>query len=277
MATNFNPVAGTCYPDLPDHKYHGGPGVSSSQLKTLLSKTPAHAKWELDHKEEDQEKKDHFELGGAVHFGVLQPELFDKEVCIKPNITGKGSVKKKAEWEAEHKDKRVLTPEAYDKACWMIDSVRSHPRAREILDLAGVAEHSFYDRHESGLLVKARPDWLVKEHQILMDLKTGRTASQSGFRYHASRYGYHVSASMYREVLKRFHEVDYVFFVVVESEGPFLTNVFIATPEFLMAGREKYEEAAWKWARCAESGDWPGYPKDVHDLTLPKIWRENDY
>ena len=61
--------------DVPEQLYHRGvidgePSLSHSGMKTLLGKSPAHFRCEIDHPE-DREQKKYFDLGSAVHAYAL--------------------------------------------------------------------------------------------------------------------------------------------------------------------------------------------------------------
>ena len=83
---------------LPDgHKIEGittyGPSISSSGLRTIFNKSPAHfyAEWGGNPKRTPRDDAEHFRVGRAVHHLMLGEKNFSKLFAVQP-----------AEYEAEH-------------------------------------------------------------------------------------------------------------------------------------------------------------------------------
>lgn len=78
------PDAPGVYPGIPDELYHQGPGISSSQLKFLAAKTPAHyyAKY-LDPQRETPQTKPTLDLGKAFHCRILEPHRFVNDFAFQ--------------------------------------------------------------------------------------------------------------------------------------------------------------------------------------------------
>ena len=67
------------YYDLSNDDYHGSFGFSSSQVKTLVEKTPAHLKHSFT---AERSETENMLLGTVVHTLVLEPEKFDDEFYV---------------------------------------------------------------------------------------------------------------------------------------------------------------------------------------------------
>lgn len=57
--------------------------------------------------------------------------------------------------------------------------------------------------------------------------------------------------------------------VVQETVPPHLVSVVQLDAEALQVGAEQAHRARSLYARCQETGRWPGYPPTVHSVHLP--------
>ncbi|MCB1902338.1 MAG: PD-(D/E)XK nuclease-like domain-containing protein, partial [Rhodocyclaceae bacterium] len=128
--------------DLDNDAYHGSSGWSSSQLKTLIERTPAHLVYNMTHRSEPTAN---MALGTAVHTLVLEPATFDAEFAVMPKVDKRTKIGKEmfAEFEAASAGKTVIAEDMLAKAQAMADSVRSHPVAGLLLEDV-VSESSIY-------------------------------------------------------------------------------------------------------------------------------------
>ena len=72
------------YTGIPAEDYHAAPGISSSQLKYLSQKTPAHWKAKFVDGEIEDKRSDSMSLGTVAHALILEPETFDQQ--FKPAL-----------------------------------------------------------------------------------------------------------------------------------------------------------------------------------------------
>jgi len=68
------------YKGISNEDYHGGPGISKSQLD-LIARTPALLLWNKQ-SPEDSEKSPELVFGDAFHAMILEPERFHSEFFI---------------------------------------------------------------------------------------------------------------------------------------------------------------------------------------------------
>jgi len=69
--------------ELSNDEYHGGPGVSSTTLKELISRSPAHCLAMMDGLR--RKFSDAMSLGTVIHAAVLEPETFDSLYFVEPS------------------------------------------------------------------------------------------------------------------------------------------------------------------------------------------------
>lgn len=272
------------YRDLGNDAYHASFGISSSRLKTLIEQTPAHLKHEFGvHKEPTANMM----LGTALHTLVLEPEKFDEEVAIMPQLnlrTNAGKAEKEA-FMYEAQGKAVITPAQFEQAQRMAESVMSHPIAGVLLSDI-VTESSVYwwyksmdadDDTKYKEMLKVRPDALCKSYPVMIDVKSTMDGSYTGFIKSIQNFYYHVSAAMYLEgvnqckplleELKHFAYTKFVF-VCVENKAPYLTSVYELSPEYLEIGKTIYRNALYALKNGREQ-DWPGFPDDIRVIEPP--------
>lgn len=84
--------------DMPASEYHADPALSQSTLKKI-ARSPQHLQWYLNNPDPD---KPHYEKGRALHSAILEPEIFENQYVILPDIA-KRSNKEKAFWQAWEK------------------------------------------------------------------------------------------------------------------------------------------------------------------------------
>lgn len=69
------------YDNIPNHEYHGGPGISKSGLD-LIARSPLHYKAVVDAANDNREPTPAQKLGTAFHCLLLEPDVFVREYCL---------------------------------------------------------------------------------------------------------------------------------------------------------------------------------------------------
>lgn len=250
------PVNGLQF-NIPEATYHQMPGLSSTGAKKLL-KSPAHYQHYITH---PQEPKDAFDLGSAVHTKVLgsgaQLEVIPDEVLAANGAISTKAAKEfieNARAEGRIPVKRVVA----DVVNRMVESVLGNPTARALFE-GGHAEVSMFATDPAtGVDLRGRLDYLGKR---IADLKTtSGEASESGFAKSAFNFGYPVQYGQYEHIYELITgEVLPWLWVVVETEAPYITSVFVLDEDAQKMGRDMARAARERYARCRDSGIWPGY------------------
>lgn len=265
-------------PVMSETVYHADPvevgSLSSSGAKTLL-RSPAHYQWEREHRVE----KAAWDVGHAVHtkvLGVGMPAVAIPESMLATN--GAASTKDAKAFIAEARIDGMVPVKAdvLREIDAMSESVLTNASARAVLERPGVAEASAFARDpETGVWMRARPDFLPDQHQgrsILGDLKTAVSARPLDFDRTAADYGYDIQAEWYQKVIRlaRGDEDTAFVFVLVEKTAPYLVSVCELVEDFPAVGRSKMRRALERFAQCRESGEWPGYPSGIHGVSPPR-------
>jgi hypothetical protein len=158
----------------------------------------------------------------------------------------------------------------------MAESIERHQSAQSLLTSCRAREVSLiWTCSETGVRCCARLDLYtpssgVIAHAVAGDLKTGRDASPSGFRWEVIRRGYHVQAGHYlsgmQELGMRVPETWH--FIVVESSPPYAVAVYELDADSLKLGARMAAESRRKYAAAIRKGVWPAYPDKVLPLSV---------
>jgi hypothetical protein len=301
------------YPGLSNEAYHGHLASYSKSSAADCAEYPYKMIYNRTHRERSQK----FDLGTAAHSAILEPEAFEDTLALIPaDILGKGgarSTKAYKEWLADQPaDKAVVDDRQRDQVLRIRDSVLNNPahsRARELLT-GGVAEVSvfwhelfegdyvdeetgyhFMSTYQHGiegetthkLLMKCRPDYLPGYNNIIVDLKTTKTAlDEETIQRHCYNLKYHWSAALSCRGLTTAAEIkkakgeykgrtlhnQYVF-VIVEIDPPHEVIVMNADRDFMALGIKQIMDVLQRLAWCDKNDRWPGIPNKIKQLSLP--------
>lgn len=258
--------------------YHAGPGISKSGLDQV-NRSPAHYwAWKITPTEQTAAMA----FGSAVHTAVLEPEDFDKLYAVKPECDRRTKEGKAtyAEFEAALAGRMELSRTDAMRIDAIRASVGSHAQAVSLLKNP-VKELSFYwiDK-ETGVLCKTRPD-AIAGNGLLVDLKTTADASPTEFRRKIANYRYDVQLAMQilgiREALSQagllesHRELlcDLPVLLAVETEAPHQVGLYSLPETWLESGFAEFRRNLCTYAKCVETGNFPGYSTEIVTLTQP--------
>ena len=261
--------------DLDERAYHADPALSSSGARAIL-RSPARFAYDREHGRPDTKA---FDEGKAAHSLVLGTgaPLFVPVDGLGVPFTEWRTDEAKAQVEQARAAGCVpVKIEQRDRVLAMARALASHPRAGALLDpTRGRPEVSgFWTDAETGAECRVRFDLLRDD--AIVDLKTTDDASPHGFARSAAKYGYHQQDAWYRDGAAALGLGDLPFvFVVVEKDPPHLVACYELDADALAAGWRRNRRALEVFARCTETGRWPGYPEHIQQLSLPR-WAVTD-
>ena len=282
-ADQLHPQEPGIFADIPEAAYHADRGSLSATGAKLLLPPSAPAKFR-QYLDTPQDPKRHFDFGSLVHtlilgkganLEVLDPQIHglkkDGTIADSPTAT---SAWKQADELARRSGKLPVHIDDHSKALEIRDAVLAHPVAGPLFD-SGEPEMSMYAQDpETGVQLRARVDWLTKHggRTWLVDLKTSLTAHPDDFARRAAKFKYHCQAAFYRMVASLLDMENTAFvFVVVEKTPPYLVSVVEYDAEAIAEGHRLNRIAIDTYAKCMETGVWPGYPEVVNPISLP-LW-----
>ena len=215
-----------------------------------------------------------FDIGTVLHASALPGEDADQIAVRMPEGMKKTTKEGKA-FVADHKDKIILnTSDAYVIDQMML-SLREHPFSASLVngELKGKAEVSFFSADtETGLELKARPDFILDDCSLILDLKTTVDASPKGFQRSVANYRYYVQASHYLDVVEGATGTrpQAFLFIAVEKTRPFSTAVYMADQAMIDLGKQQAREDLNNIAQWIADKKFPGYSERVEEISLPK-------
>ncbi|MFF9639423.1 PD-(D/E)XK nuclease-like domain-containing protein [Streptomyces bacillaris] len=277
------PAAGLApglYPNLPIETYHGDrTSLSSSGARKLLPPScPALFRHEQDN---PRPRKAVFDFGNAAHRLVLGdgPDL----VAIDADDWRTKAARQERDEVTAGGGLALLVAE-YDQVQHMADAIRRHPVASVLFAPgSGRPEVSVvWEDDRSGVRRRARFDWLPNPGSgrlIIPDYKTCRSAEPSALRRAMDEYGYHQQADWYRAAARAVDlggEDTAFVFVCQEKTAPYLITVFEPDMSALRIAARKNRRAITTFAKCTESGYWPGYSDGIEYLSLPPYAERRD-
>lgn len=272
-------------------EYHSGPGLSKSGLD-LIARSPARFRaLRLDpNRPPERERAGQLE-GALAHCAILEPEHFSARYCVLPAEAPRRPTE--AQWKAKNPSddsraamdwwltfnerigmRTVISADQYEVAMRQAESVRTLPDVAEALGSGRPEVSAFWRDIETGVLCKCRPDWVhpvADTGAILLDVKTYSDASPEEFRRQVARKRYHVQDAFYSDGYAQAARVDVLafIFVAVETEYPFAASAVMLDDRSIDQGRTEYRANVDTYARCIESGIWPGYSTGIETVSLP--------
>ena len=286
--------SGTVIHNHPEWKYRAAPGLSSTALKCFANQSPRHYQYHFLGDPQPRTPSDAMVLGSLVHCMVLEPDkvkdryLHDsegmmrtlddfKQYCREQGLAVTGKRDELMQRVLEHDPqapvfdvicqnthKTLVKQSIWEAAERMCDSVR-HCRDAQLLLSHGDAEVSVWREDEdTGLLCKCRAD-LLRNDRIVVDLKTAACASPAGFARAIAQHGYDLQDQHYCNVL----DTDLMLFIVVESEPPYLCQVYELDDYSRSVTYRRYRHCLDQMAECIENKAWPGYSDMAETLSLP--------
>lgn len=208
---------------------------------------------------------------------VLDPEVnglkADGSVADKPTAT---TMWKDAEKNARSRGQIPIHIDEHAKAVAMAAKVLADEEAASIF-ASGEAEMSAYATDPvTGVRLRARLDWINHEYHrdgtvLVDDVKTSITANPLELERTFYTLRYWMQRAWYEDVLilaGLAEKVDFVFTVVEKDEPHIVQNVRYLNSA-VEEGRRANREAIDIYARCMETGVWPGYSSDIVTIGLP--------
>lgn len=259
------------FKELTNAEYHAHPAISKSKLDA--------ARKSAKHLEDmlygpPRESTTAFDIGTVLHATALPGES-PEEIAVRMPEGMNKRTKAGREFMAEHEGKIILNPSDAHVIDQMMLSLLEHPFSGSLVkgDLPGKAEQSFFCTDEAtGLELKARPDFMLNDGSLIIDLKTTLDASPKGFQRSIVSYRYHVQAAHYLDVVEKAtgRRPEAFIFVAVEKARPFCVGVYCADDAMVEVGRQHAREDLDNIAKWMADGKFPGYSDRAEMISLPK-------
>lgn len=283
------------YTDLSNEAYHAHTdSISRSAIMALLKSPRNYWANYLNPLRPDKEPTPAMRFGEAFHTLILEPHLFEENWCVKPELLevpkitgllkdlGRAEYDRQKEeiatikatnedvinnWKDCNQGKQVITDSEWSNLHLMKAALQENEQAWNLLT-DGVNESSyFWEDADTGVLLKARPD--VFHDTCVVDLKTAKDASASGFQRAMCNGGYHIQAAMILDGIKEVENKELTTFinVVIEKEYPYNIGIYIIDPVAIEYGREQYKKALHDLKDAREKNEFKDF--DCQIIGLP--------
>ncbi len=264
------------HPDIPDDVYHADrASLSSSGARALLPPScPALFRWSQDHG--DPPKKA-FDFGHVAHRLVLGKGA--DIAVIKADDWRKNATKEEADL-ARAAGQTPILEKTFKTAKRMAEQIERHPVASALFQ-SGAAEQTIVWRDEvTKVLCRARPDWLTENdgRAVSVDYKTSDSVEPRALARSFAKFGYHQQDDWYLDGLRSLGHDDPAFlFVCQEKTPPYLISIVQLDHRARTIAAAKNHAARTIYARCTETGIWPGYSGDSIELLSLPGWADKEY
>lgn len=270
---DFPPEVAEGFYRLPYERYDGIALPSYSFYKAM-SQSPAHglAYLRQEARPVSSLRQKSFDFGTALHWLMLEPELFEKRVVIDCGFN-KNSNDWKAWRETVPAECVILSAFEVEDAMRMRDRAMRKDTIRHLLAEPGLCEVSgVFQDPEFGrfpLWHKIRIDKLLDG--IVIDYKTTANASRMGFAKTCYQYKYFWQAAHYLQGATKISGFPHQKFVwiVQEKEDPWEARVIVADPQEVSNAENELAVQKSVLAECIKTGCWPGYNDAGLDEVFP--------
>jgi len=259
-------------------RYHSagicvGPAVSSSNLRTCWSKSPAHmyAQWAENPKAEPRDETRAMLLGSASHHLLLGEEHFKlKFVAQPPTYRDKVTAAEKAwhngaafckAWVEKQNaaGRAVVTVNDLQTIVSMARSLSLEPLINDGLLRGNVECSGFFKDQETGLWVKVRPDVIPTASGEFVDLKTAADVTTPALQSTIRSYGYHQQGALIWEACDALEQPFTQFILAfIETAAPYCSRLVPLTDDDLSRGRQQNRAMLRKIASCMTAAHFPG-------------------
>lgn len=255
------------YKDLSNEAYHADCRLSRSGLAKLLS-CPAKFYHEYLNEFATDVDTPAMAMGRAVHTAVLEPEKFSEQF-ISYEKEFNGTSKEGRALKSANPGKHIFSYSDMEIIRGVNQSVRLDPVFQYFVDVndnakRGLVECSLmYSVPDLPVQLRSRPDFFNDE--VVIDLKTCKSATLEEFERSVKIYHYDMQAAMMQDALLALTGKVYTnfLFLCVEKEAPFVCSSFLLKGEAIEIGRQRYYKAVKRFIECTEKNQWPGYYESV--------------
>ena len=252
------------YPQMPMEEYLALDALSSSLCHTLLTRSPAHARYEQLHHTVANAAMD---LGTVVHRVLL--EGHENGIALVEADNWRTKAAQTARDEARGAGKVPLLAMAMDEVRAMVEVAYRFIQTTELDGMfdRGKPEQTLLWR-EQDVPCKVRPDWLADDFRILVHYKTTQgSANPDSFISRMVDMGYDVAAAFYARGVQQVCGVVpsqlLTVFLVQEAEPPYACSLLGLAPSLMEIAVVKVERALHVWATCLAEQRWPAYPVQI--------------
>lgn len=262
----IKPIAGI-YPNIEAADYHASEFFSCSKAKQLLADGPAKFRWAMLNNIRRHSLA--FDIGTAAHL-VLQPDKWDSQVLVVDADDWRTKAAKEEKAIAYATGRTPLLAKQAGSVRAMQARLLSHPVAGRLL-ASGQGEVTIIAKHETGIWLKSRLDWLTDDNgPVILDYKTTENANPEAFAKSCWNSGYYMQEPWYCDIYQQStgRKPRFVF-IVQETAPPYEIALYCLDESDADLGRRQNRRAIHLFAECLAADSWRGYGDQPQLVTLP--------
>jgi hypothetical protein len=251
--------------------YQEWDAINNSGLKILTdpTKCPAHCKHYLLNGRPDTPA---LKFGRALDAYILEPLRFMEIYSVMPDADGRTKAGKaiKAEFEAKLKPGQEIICENDYAKIQEIYSFVSGSRAIRLIRDGKSQVCLVWEDKTTGLLCKARLDYLNVDIPMITDLKSAADCSPLGFGWAIYRFMYYQQLGFYAMGYKAVtgDEPNMAIFAI-EKEQPYVHAAYELGDKTIETGKKAARKALTIYKECLDSGQWPMHSDQIEILDMP--------
>lgn len=252
-----------------DDAYANHPGLSQSGAKELL-RSPRHFLEYLNRDRTEQTPAQR--LGSLIHLATLQPRVYDATIVVAPDCdkrTKEGkeiyaafqSSLKDGQEAISQKDSDLVTAVSVAARAGLDKLMKDYDGETMITELPMVGR-------VNGTDIKGRLDAIITTkdgRKIVVDVKTTMDAG-TPFVRDIANYMYHLQGAWYTTLA----HADAFVILAVEKDAPNEWACYTLDEEAKQKGLALMNTAIDAFRACNTFKQFPGYPKEVQVVSLPK-------
>lgn len=193
-------------------------------------------------------------IGTAIHAALLEPDVFEREFILNPDIKTRSSKEYKELVKVCNPDNIFINGEV-KTVTRMVESARMNTDFMDYMATKGNSEVSMFATCPiTGLRLKCRFDRLSDSLPYPLDVKSCMDATERGFSQAFGKYRYHIQAAFYLYVLKLTTgiELDQFCFFALQNKPPYTNCMYYIGTESLELGYKQMHEALRKIKECID-------------------------
>lgn len=259
---------------LSNEDYHKDEAIGSTSVKAI-SVSPANLYFNPFKGSKSAQ------IGTAIHAALLEPEVFEKDFILEPEIKTRASKEYKELAKTYNADNILINSEV-ETITRMIESARMNTDFMDYVAAKGKSEVSMFATCPiTGLRLKCRFDRLSDSHPYPLDVKSCMDATERGFSQAFGKYHYHIQAAFYLYVLKLTTgiELDQFCFFALQNKPPYTNCMYYIGTESLELGYKHMHEALRKIKECIddESLRTEGIVLPSSEINVPNYLFDEEY
>ena len=258
---------------MTEKEYNEHPGVRRSDL-WKISESPEKYLYAIQHPIQPTPA---MQFGSAAHKYILEPDGFDEEYAVIPDMIDRRTNAGKEMWKEfcdKTAGKTAISADDFRKIQAMRDAIFATPLARKMIYKKGKTELPFFWKDkDTGELCKVKLDRLIRLDRrfVVVDYKTAKSAQTDQFVHSMIKLGYTLQAAMYTEGVMKYKRLKYrpdFIFVVQEKDEPYSVNViYVPSDSSVMKyGEDQFRELLGTLHQCKLTDNFFGYTGAFGDM-----------